>query len=124
MDNRFFLMGRLAKVGELQNSVNNKKYCYFTVVKNNFKKESVYFDCVAWGHIGEVISELKKGTCVTVSGWLDIYYRNIDVDGDSNSRKFKQLTLNVDNFSYCPVNREKEIIYDPDNREEFEEVPF
>lgn len=121
MDNKFFLMGRLAKVGEVQKSVNDKKYCYFTVVKNNFKKESVYFDCVAWGHIGEVISELKKGTCITVSGWLDIYKKEVLVS-TGQSKKINTVTLNVDCFSYCPVNREevKEKI-----EEEFpEEVPF
>lgn len=74
------ITGNLTRDPELRTTTNGNNVCSFSVAVNRTfkgndgetKEEVSYIDCVAWGKLGEVISQYaKKGSGVLVSGRLN-----------------------------------------------------
>lgn len=72
--------GNLTRDPELRTTTSGTNVCSFSVAVNRTykgadgenKEEVSYIDCVAWGKLGEVISNYaKKGSSVLVSGRLN-----------------------------------------------------
>jgi single-strand DNA-binding protein len=74
--NKIILVGGLTKDPELSTTNNGKQVCRFSIgVKRDFtgtdQPESDYFNCVAWGGLGETCGKyLKKGSKVLVEGQM------------------------------------------------------
>ena len=74
------ITGNLTRDPELRTTTNGTNVCSFSVAVNRTykgadgenKEDVSYIDCVAWGKLGEVISNYaKKGSGVLVSGRLN-----------------------------------------------------
>lgn len=74
--NKIILVGGLTKDPELQTTNNGRQVARFSIgVKRDFtsegQPESDYFNCVAWGGLGETCGKyLKKGSKVLVEGQM------------------------------------------------------
>lgn len=75
--------GRLVQSPELKQTVNGKKYSFFSICYNNPKKRSEpnekgymydyephFFNCKAWGKAAEIAGGISKGENVSVVGKL------------------------------------------------------
>lgn len=101
--NRAFLIGRLTKDPDLRYTQNGSGVCSFSIANNRTyvsggeKKEQVsYFNCIAWGKIGEVIAEYcKKGHRIGIEGRLQ--QRSWD---DQEGHKRHTVEIVVDNFQF------------------------
>ena len=99
--NRVILIGRLTRDPELRHTPSGTSVTSFTLVNNrNYtvngdKREEVsYFDCVAWGKLGEVINEYcKKGIRIAIEGRLQ-QQKWEDQEGKNRSK----IIIVVDNF--------------------------
>lgn len=76
--NRVFIIARLTKDPELRTTQGGTSVASFSVANNRSyttngdKKEDVsYFNCVAWGKLGEIIAQhCKKGARIGIEGRL------------------------------------------------------
>ena len=76
--NAVFIIGRLTADPELKTTQSGSSMCLFSIANNKTyvsggeKQSQVsYFNCVAWGKIGEVIAEYcRKGMRVGIEGRL------------------------------------------------------
>lgn len=109
--NRVIQIGRLSRDPELRYTPSGTAVCNFSCANNytytqtGEKKEQVnYFDCVAWGKLGEVITEhCKKGTRIAIEGRLQ--QRRWD---DDNGQKRSKVEIVVENFNFCGGKKEGE----------------
>jgi single-strand DNA-binding protein len=92
--NRVALIGRLTRDPELKYIQNGSAVAHFTIASNRIyttntgeKKEEVsYFDCTAWGKMGEILAEYcQKGRRIAVEGRLQ-QRRWEDQEGSKKSK--------------------------------------
>ena len=86
--NQVILMGNLTRDPELRQTPNGQNVCSFSLALNrsykgsdgNWQEVTDYVDCVAWGPLGERVSQyLSKGRPCLVNGRLQS--RNWEQDG-------------------------------------------
>ena len=100
MLNQINVMGRLTRDPELRYTQNQVPVCSFTIAcsrdfgGSNGRRETDYFDCVAWRSVGELVSEyFTTGRMIVVAGHLQ--NRNW-TDKDGNKRRSTEIiTENV-----------------------------
>ena len=101
--NRILMIGRLVRDPELRHTPNGASVASFSIasnrsyVVNNEKKEQVgFFDCVAWGKLGElVVQYCKKGHRIAVEGRLQ--QRSWD---DQNGNKRSTVEIVTENVQF------------------------
>lgn len=101
--NRVILIGRLVKDPELRYTQGGTSVASFSVANNRTyvasgeKKEFVsYFNCVAWGKMGEIIVQYsKKGHRIGIEGRLQ--QRSWE---DQNGNKRSTVEVIVENFQF------------------------
>ena len=98
------IAGNLTRDPDLRTTPSGATVCGFGVAVNrnyrdasgNQKEEVSFFNCSAWGKVGETINQYaKKGTGIIVSGRLS---EREWTDRDGNKRN--SLEVNVDDFSF------------------------
>ena len=119
------LTGRLTRNPEQPDANNWKKPVYvskFSLAVGGFKKDSVsFFDCEAWGKVGEVVQEYcEKGKQVAVAGTIRID-RWEDKEGNKRSKpvvNVRDVTLlgSKSDSSSAPKEEKNEVTSD--------DVPF
>lgn len=101
--NKVILMGNLTRDPEVRTTPNGQSVANFSLAVNRTWKgsdgnqqESVsYIDCVAWGRVGEVITQyMQKGRPLLVSGRLD--QRSWEQDGNKRSK----VEVVVEDFNF------------------------
>jgi single-strand DNA-binding protein len=101
--NRVVLIGRLVKDPDLRYTQSGSSVASFSVANNRTyvssgeKKEIVsYFNCVAWGKLGELIVQYtKKGHRIGIEGRLQ--QRSWE---DQNGNKRSTVEVIVENFQF------------------------
>ena len=101
--NRIMLIGRLVKDPELRYTQSGTSIASFSVANNRSfssggeKKESVsFFNCVAWGKLGEIIVQYcKKGHRIGLEGRLQ--QRSWE---DQNGNKRSTVEIVAENFQF------------------------
>jgi single-strand DNA-binding protein len=101
--NRVMLVGRLTRDPDLRYAPSGTSVASFSIAnnrsytKNGEKTEQVsYFNCVAWGKLGEIIAEYcKKGKLIGLDGRLQ--QRSWE-DKDGNKRSTVEVV--VENFQF------------------------
>ncbi len=96
--NRVVLIGRLTRDPELRHTADGTAVASFslangkTYVKNNEKREQTsFFNCVAWGKLGDVVAQwAKKGHRIGIEGRLQ--QRTWD-DKDGNRRQSVEIVI-------------------------------
>lgn len=93
------LVGRLTRNPETQETKTNS-VAKFSLAVNGFKKDSVsFFDCEAWGKVGEVIQKYcGKGNQVAVAGTI-----RIDRWEDSDGNKRSKPIVNVRDVTFLSI---------------------
>ena len=89
--NRVFMIGRLTRDPELKYTQGGTSIASFSLANNrsytvqNEKKEQVsFFNCIAWGKLGETISKyVKKGDKIAIEGRLQ--QRSWEKEGQKHS---------------------------------------
>lgn len=96
---KVIIMGNLTRDPELRSTPSGAQVCSFSVAVNrvyNGNEQVSFFDCSAWGKIGETIAQYcKRGSGILVSGRLD--QRTFD-DKDGNKRSRVEITVEDFNF--------------------------
>ncbi len=117
--NRITLIGRLTKEPELRYTQGGAAIGNFSIANNrNYttntgdKKEEVsYFDCVAWGKLGEIIVEhCKKGRRIAIEGRLQ-QRRWEDKEGGKRSK----IEIIVDNFQFLDAKSAPDAAFSADH---------
>lgn len=101
--NRVVLVGRLVKDPDLRYTQSGSSVASFSIANNRTyvssgeKKEIVsYFNCVAWGKLGEIIVQYsKKGHRIGIEGRLQ--QRSWE---DQNGNKRSTVEIIVENFQF------------------------
>lgn len=118
--NRVTLIGRLVRDPELRYTQGGAAIGNFSIANNRSyttnsgeKREEVsYFDCVAWGKLGEIIVEhCKKGRRIAVEGRLQ--QRRWE---DQNQNKRSKIEIVVDNFQFLDAKSSPDQSYSDDQR--------
>ncbi len=100
--NRVTIIGRLTRDPELKYIQSGSAVANFSIATNRIystnsgeKKEEVsYFDCIAWGKMGEILAEYcQKGRRIAIEGRLQ-QRRWEDKDGNKKS-KIEIVTDNI-----------------------------
>lgn len=98
--NRVELQGRLTRDVELLETKDKKsKYARFSlaVPRKSNKEETDFFDCVAFGKLGEIINQYcKKGIKIIICGSIQI--NNYTSKEGENK---KATVIIVDDFYFC-----------------------
>lgn len=101
--NKVVVLGNLTRDPELRSTPNGQNVASFSLAVNRSWKnasgetqEAVdYFDCVAWGKAGELISQyMQKGRAILVSGRLSS--RSWEQDGQKRSK----VEVVVEDFNF------------------------
>ena len=96
---KVIIMGNLTRDPEMRSTSNGTQVCSFSVAVNrvyNGNEQVSYFDCSAWGKMGETIAQYcKRGSGILVSGRLD--QRSYE-DKDGNKRSRVEITVEDFNF--------------------------
>jgi len=101
--NKVVVLGNLTRDPELRSTPNGQNVASFSLAVNRSWKnasgetqEAVdYFDCVAWGKAGELISQyMQKGRAILVSGRLAS--RSWEQDGNKRSK----VEIVVEDFNF------------------------
>ena len=96
---KVIIMGNLTRDPELRSTPSGTQVCSFSVAVNrvyNGNEQVSYFDCSAWGKMGETIAQYcKRGSGILVSGRLD--QRSYE-DKDGNKRSRVEITVEDFNF--------------------------
>jgi len=101
--NKVVVLGNLTRDPELRSTPNGQNVASFSLAVNRTWKnaqgenqEAVdYFDCVAWGKAGELISQyMQKGRAILVSGRLSS--RSWEQDGQKRSK----VEIVVEDFNF------------------------
>ncbi|MDR3238423.1 MAG: single-stranded DNA-binding protein [Spirochaetia bacterium] len=101
--NRVFMIGRLVRDPELRYTAGGTAVASFSIANNrsytsnNEKKEQAsFFNCVAWGKLGELIVQYcKKGNRIGIEGRLQ--QRSWD---DQNGNKRSTVEVITDNIQF------------------------
>lgn len=102
--NRVALIGRLTRDPELKATNTGASICRLTLASNRtiFKRDAAnteevgYFDCIAWGKLGEMISKYaQKGKRVAVDGSL-----RWSSWESSDGKKSSKVEIHVENFQF------------------------
>jgi len=127
--NRVILVGRLTRDPELKNTNSGTKLCNFTLASNRtqFVKDGEnidhvgYFDCVAWGKLGEIISKYAvKGQRVGVDG--NLHFSSWE---NADGKKQSRVTINVENFEFLDNKKSGESGQsDPAQQPNEDDIPF
>ncbi|MCU0821515.1 MAG: single-stranded DNA-binding protein [Spirochaetes bacterium] len=116
--NRITLIGRLTKEPELRYTQGGAAIGNFSIANNRSystntgeKKDEVsYFDCVAWGKLGEIIVEhCKKGRRIAIEGRLQ-QRRWEDKEGGKRSK----IEIVVENFQFLDAKSTPDASYSSD----------
>jgi len=116
--NRVNLIGRLTRDPELKYTQGGAAVGNFSIANNRTyttssgeKREEVsYFDCVAWGKLGEIITEYcKRGRRIAVEGRLQ--QRRWE---DQNGNKRTKVDVIVDNFQFLDTKATTDQPYQQD----------
>ena len=93
------LIGRLTRNPETQETKTNS-VAKFSLAVNGFKKDEVsFFDCEAWGKVGEIIQKYcEKGTKVAVAGTI-----RIDRWEDKDGNKRSKPVVNVRDVTFLSI---------------------
>lgn len=87
--NRLFIEGRLTKEPEMKSTGSGVLFAKFSLASSEFLNEKYhtsYFECVAFGELGEeIIRKLKKGNQVFITGKIQ-HYQWKDRMGVAHSR--------------------------------------
>ena len=98
------ITGNLTRDPELRSTGNGTSVCAFSVAVNRVyrsndgenKEDVSYFDCSAWGKIGETIAQYaKKGSAVLISGRL-----NQRTWEDKSGNKRSNVEIVVEDFNF------------------------
>lgn len=108
--NKVILMGRLTRDCEVRYSQGAEPVAvnrFSVAVNRKFKKEGEpdadFFNCIAFGKQGEVISQyFKKGNLINIVGEL----RNNNWT-DKDGKKHYDIQVNVTEFDFCGEKNEK-----------------
>ena len=104
MFNNSVVCGRIVNDLTLKESVNNNKYCNFTIATTSFysqTKTTSFIPCIAWNKTAEnMVRFLKKGSMVLAQGTL----RSRSIENE-NSTRVNYLTLRADNVVFLDSKR-------------------
>ena len=93
------IVGNITRDPELRSTPSGAQVCSFSVAVNrvyNGNEQVSYFDCSAWGKMGETVAQYcKRGSGILVSGRLD--QRSYE-DKDGNKRSRVEITVEDFNF--------------------------
>ena len=111
--NRVMMIGRLTKDPELKHIPTGTAVTSFSIasnrsnVKNGEKTEQVsYFECIAWGKLGEIIAQYqKKGSLIGLDGRLQ--QRSWD---DKEGKKRYKVEIVVENVQFLGGKSENSIV--------------
>jgi len=136
--NRITLIGRIVRDPELKQLQSGSSVANFSVASNRIyktaggdKKEEVsYFDCIAWGKLGELICEYcGKGKRIAIEGKLQ-QNRWEDQEGNKKSR----IEIVADNVQFLDSRSQEQpenivesgtdVTGNMDNPFEDGEIPF
>jgi len=96
---KVIIMGNLTRDPEMRSTPSGTQVCGFSVAVNrvyNGNEQVSYFDCSAWGKMGETIAQYcKRGSGILISGRLD--QRSYE-DKDGNKRSRVEITVEDFNF--------------------------
>ena len=106
--NRVIQIVRLVRDPEMRYTPSGTAVCSFSVVSNysygsgdNKKEKASFFDCVAWGKLGEIMAEYgKKGKRLAIEGRLD--QRRWD---DQDGKKRSKVEIVVENFQFLSAKQ-------------------
>ena len=91
---KVIIMGNLTRDPEMRSTSNGTQVCSFSVAVNRVyagNEQVSYFDCSAWGKMGETIAQYcKRGSGILISGRLD--QRSYE-DKDGNKRSRVEITV-------------------------------
>lgn len=137
--NRVILIGRMVKDPELRYTQSGSSVANFSIantrtysVSGEKKEYTSFFNCIAWGKLGEAISQYcKKGQRIGIEGRLQ--QRSWD---DQNGQKRSSVEVVVENFQFLSPKQgqesphaeipqqQAETGYEPENPFSDEEIPF
>ena len=81
--NKVILFGHLGKDPEIRYTANGNAMCKFSLATQNFKKETAWHRCVAFGKTAELIEKyVKKGDKLLISD-AEISYGSYEKDGQT-----------------------------------------
>lgn len=138
--NKVILIGRMVKDPELRYTQNGAAVTNFTIantrlytVSGEKKEYTSFFNCIAWGKLGETIAKFcKKGHRIGIEGRLQ--QRSWD---DQSGQKRSTVAVVIENFQFLSPKQDQEITdavdippqtsetnYDSDNPFSDEDIPF
>lgn len=102
--NTIFVRGNLTKDPDLQYTQNGTAICKFAIANNrDYKKDGEeinrvnYFNCQAWGKLGEIIAQhCAKGKEIFING--ELIYRSWE---DQEGNKRFAVDIQVNEFEFC-----------------------
>lgn len=96
---KVIIMGNITRDPEMRSTSSGTQVCSFSVAVNrvyNGNEQVSFFDCSAWGKMGETIAQYcKRGSGILISGRLD--QRSYE-DKDGNKRSRVEITVEDFNF--------------------------
>ncbi len=137
--NRVVLIGRMVKDPELRYTQSGSSVANFSIantrtysVSGEKKEYTSFFNCIAWGKLGEAIAQYcKKGQRIGIEGRLQ--QRSWD---DQNGQKRSSVEVVVENFQFLSPKQgpeaphaeipqqQTESGFEPENPFSDEEIPF
>lgn len=101
--NKIFIIGRLGKDPETRFTASGQKVTTFTVATNRRrgeKDETIWYRVTSWGRFEKMITFLKKGSGVVVSGEL-----SVNKWKDPSGKEMTSLEINADSLDFLPSSR-------------------
>ncbi len=106
--NRVILIGRMVKDPELRYTQSGASVASFSIANNRSysvggdrKEFTSFFNCIAWGKLGETIAQYcKKGQRIAIEGRLQ--QRSWD---DQNGNKRQTVEVVVENFQFLTAKQ-------------------
>ncbi|HPB81076.1 MAG TPA: single-stranded DNA-binding protein [Spirochaetota bacterium] len=140
--NRVILIGRMVKDPELRYTQSGSSVANFSIANNRIytvsgdrKEYTSFFNCIAWGKLGEAIAQYcKKGQRIGIEGRLQ--QRTWD---DQSGNKRSTVEVVVENFQFltpkpgqemssaelsAPSPEHEDISYSNDNPFSDDDIPF
>lgn len=93
----------MARDPEILLSMKGEPYCRFCVAYNDSKKTAIFFNCTAFGKVGDLIGQhFVKGQAILISGELQA---NNWTTKDGVDKK--EIQIMVRSFSFCGSKKEE-----------------
>ena len=101
------IMGNLTRDPEMRTTPNGASVCSFGVAVNRVYKDAAgnnveqvsFFDCSAWGRLGETIAQYaKKGSGVLISGRIE----QRSWEDKTTGQKRSAVEIRVEDFNFLP----------------------